>query len=282
MGIYISVLGSGAALPINSRRCSAQVVNVHGFKLLLDCAEGTQDQVRNFHVRLQSLSNIFISHLHGDHFFGLPGLLSTMHLCGRTEPVTVVAPVGAREAVETLFDRTGNHHVFDIDWHELDFGEGMRRVFANEYCTVDAFPLVHTVPTYGYRITEVPGITPLSRVYTYCCDTMYDESLVPYMQDSDLLCLECTFADEMAAIAADRRHLTAGQAARLASLAGARHLLLSHISARYRDPKVLFNQASAHYENPLLAFDGMRLGLTSGGHPLVVERFGNKREKKKE
>ena len=94
MNYYVTVLGSGAALPTGTRRCSAQVLNANGFKLLIDCAEATQDRIRYNHLKLQSLGTVIISHLHGDHFFGLPGLLSTMHLCGRTEPVTIVAPKG--------------------------------------------------------------------------------------------------------------------------------------------------------------------------------------------
>ena len=109
MTMYITILGSGAALPTGRRHCSAQMLNIGGFKMLLDCAEGTQDRIRQNHIKLQSISTIIISHLHGDHFFGLAGLLSTMHLCGRTEPITVVAPLGAREVIETTFRLTGNH-----------------------------------------------------------------------------------------------------------------------------------------------------------------------------
>ena len=99
MNVFLTILGSGAALPTGNRRCSAQVLNIRGFKLLIDCAEGTQDRIRQNHIKLQSLNTIIISHLHGDHFFGLQGLLSTMHLCGRTEPVTIIAPLGAREVI---------------------------------------------------------------------------------------------------------------------------------------------------------------------------------------
>ena len=124
MNYYVTILGSGAALPTGMRRCSAQMLNINGQKVLLDCAEGTQDRIRQHHLRLQSIGHIVISHLHGDHFFGLPGLLSTMHLCGRTEPITIVAPKGGREVIETTFDLTGNHIGFEIDWHEMDFNEG--------------------------------------------------------------------------------------------------------------------------------------------------------------
>jgi len=268
MNFFVTILGSGAALPTGRRRCSAQVVNINGFKMLLDCAEGTQDRIRQHHLKLQSLGTILISHLHGDHFFGLPGLLSTMHLCGRTEPVTVVAPKGARQVIETTFDLTGNHIGYPINFVEMDFAEGEQRVFECPRCTVDAFPILHSVPTYGFRITEVPrsgerrvenGERTLRspRVYTYCCDTEYNESLVPYMQGADLLCLECTFADDLADLARQRQHLTAGQAGQLAALAQPKQLLLTHISARYHEPDLLLAQATAHFPDTTVASDGL-------------------------
>ena len=257
MNMFVTVLGSGAALPTGVRRCSAQVLNINGFKILIDCAEGTQDRIRQHHIKLQSLATIFISHLHGDHFFGLPGLLSTMHLCGRTEPVTIIAPAGARQIIETTFELSGNHIGFELRFVELDFAEGEQCVFQCPRCTVDAFPILHSVPTYGYRFTEVPRGVHVPRVYTYCCDTAYDESLVPHLQGADLLCLECTFADDLADLARERQHLTASQAARLAALAGVNRLLLTHISARYKDPQLLLDQASATFPNTTIAADGL-------------------------
>lgn len=261
MNFFTTILGSGAALPTGNRRCAAQVLNINGFKLLLDCAEGTQDRIRYNHLRLQSINTVIISHLHGDHFFGLPGLLSTMHLCGRTEPMTVVAPRGAREVIETTFALTGNHIEYPIEWVEMDFAEGEQRVFENSRCIVDAFPIVHTVPTYGFRITEVPrGVNP-ARVYAYCCDTAYTESLLPHISGVYLLCLESTFANDLAELAETRQHLTAGQAGRLARLAGAGQLLLTHISARYREPELLLQQAMEEFPNTILAADGMRIEI---------------------
>ena len=173
MNVFLTILGSGAALPIGARRCSAQVLNIGGFKVLIDCAEATQDRIRYNHLKLQSLSTI-ISHLHGDHFFGLPGLLSTMHLCGRTEPI---------------------------------------------------------------------------------------ERLVPHIAGVDLLCLEFTIANDMEQLASERKHLTAGQAGRLARLAGVKQLLLTHISARYREDEPLISQSREEFENCLLAADNMRIEI---------------------
>ncbi len=268
MNIYLTVMGSGAASPTGKRHCSAQVLNIRGFKLLIDCAEGTQDRIRQHHLKLQSLSTIVISHLHGDHFFGLPGLLSTMHLCGRTEPVTIVAPKGAKTVIATIFDLTGNHIEYPIEWIEMDFVEGEQRVFENNKCTVDAFRIDHTVPTYGFRITTknsplAPHLLPLT--YAYCCDTAYDEAILPHIEGADLLCLECTFANELGDLAEQRKHLTAGQAGLLAQKAGVKQLLLTHLSARYKEPDVLLQQAREEFANSIMATDGMRMEITANG-----------------
>lgn len=286
MNMYLTVMGSGAASPTGKRHCSAQVLNIRGFKLLIDCAEGTQDRIRQHHLKLQSLSTIVISHLHGDHFFGLPGLLSTMHLCGRTEPVTIVAPKGAKEVIETIFELTGNHIEYPIEWIEMDFVEGEQRVFENSKCTVDAFRIDHTVPTYGFRVEckvvrssaeeckdngdvshslALPGTPRHSLTYAYCCDTAYDEAILPHIEGADLLCLECTFANELGDLAEQRKHLTAGQAGLLAQKAGVKQLLLTHLSARYKEPDVLLQQAREEFANSIMATDGMRMEITANG-----------------
>ena len=260
--MFVTILGSGAALPIGARRCSAQVLNIGGFKLLIDCAEATQDRIRYNHLKLQSINTIVISHLHGDHFFGLPGLLSTMHLCGRTETVAIAAPKGARQVIETIFELTGNHIAFPIEWHEMDFDHGEQRVLETTRCTIDAFPIYHSVPDYGFRITERPRGNHTPLVYAYCCDTAYDERILPHIEGVDLLCLECTFSNEFEPLATERMHLTAGQAGRLARLAGARQLLLTHISARFREPDLLLQQAQQEFPNTLIAADNQRYEIS--------------------
>lgn len=121
--------------------------------MLIDCGESTQSHLRQYHQRIQSFDTIFISHLHGDHFFGLPGLLSTMHLCGRTLPITVYAPKGIKSSMELLFDVSGTNIRYDLNIVELDF-EGKQAIFSSPLCNVYAFPLRHSVPTYGFIFEE--------------------------------------------------------------------------------------------------------------------------------
>lgn len=258
MNFFVTVLGSGSALPTGSRHCSGQVVNINGFRFLLDCGEATQTQIRVYHQRLQSISHIFLTHLHGDHFFGLPGLVSTMHLCGRKEPLDIYAPVGIRTAMETLLAAAGSHIDYGIRYHELEFTEGCQPLFENNRCRISAFPLVHSVPTYGYVVDEIPrGVNPPRR-YAYCTDTAYTEDIIPYIQDANLLCMESTFDDAFASVAAEKLHSTARQAATTALKAVAKRLMLTHISARFKDPSLLLSQAQEVFPDTVLAADGER------------------------
>jgi len=257
VNFYTTILGSGAALPTTTRHCSAQVVNVNGFRLLLDCGENTQTQLRVFRQRLQSINHIFITHLHGDHFFGLPGLISSQHLCGRKDPVDIFAPAGIARAMNLLLEVSGSHIGFEIRYHELVHSEGCLPLLENDRCRVSAFALDHSVPAYGYLIEEVSRGTNPARRYAYCSDTGYTEAFLPFIEGVDLLCLECTFGQAFAPIAAEKKHLTAPLAATLAAKAAAGELLLTHISARYRDPAPLLEEASALFPCTAMAADGL-------------------------
>lgn len=298
MNFYVTILGSGAAIPTLGRHCSAQVVNMNGFRMLLDCGESTQNQLRAYHQKMQSLGHIFISHLHGDHLFGLPGLLSTMHLCGRTEPVTIYAPKGLRPVLELLFEVSGTHLDYELVFVDLEGGGG--EILRNDKCVVKAFPIHHSMPCYGFLFEEnIPylnlrkeareqyGLTPIDIVrikrgedyvavdgtvipneeltlpkrkalrYAYCCDTSYNEDLVPYVRGVDLLCLESTFDKTRADLAEQKQHCTAEQAGLLARQAGVGRLLLTHFSARYSDSRVLVEEAQTQFGNVTAADDGM-------------------------
>ena len=259
----ITILGSGAALPLHDRNCSAQAVCIRGFRMLLDCGEGTQTQIRHNHIKLQSISLICVSHLHGDHFFGLPPLLSTMHLCGRTTPLTIVGPAGIKELIENINAACGNHLQFDIEFVELtDMAEGSTcQVYECKDCVISAFPLRHTMPCYGYLITEQNAATPARR-YAYCCDTAPYPMLADTVRGVDLLCMESTFDNQYAEAAGKFKHSTAAQAAQTAAEANVKRLLLTHFSARYKesvDP--LIEQAQQHFADTIAAEDNMTLLL---------------------
>lgn len=256
MNFYTTILGSGAALPTVARHCSGQVVNVNGFRMLFDCGENTQTQLRVYHQRMQGISHICITHLHGDHFFGLPGLVSSMHLCGRQQPVDVYAPAGIRDAMNLLMQVSGSHIDFELNYHELSFTEGIQLLFESPLCRVYAFPLLHSVPTYGYLVEEKPrGKNPVRR-YAYCSDTTYDERILPYIEGVNLLCMESTFDKSFDSVAKEKLHCTTVMAATMAQKANVGQLLLTHISARFKEPEKLLAEAQAIFPATLIAADG--------------------------
>ena len=264
MNFYTTILGSGAALPTVARHCSGQVVNVNGFRLLLDCGENTQTQLRVYHQKMQGVGHICLTHLHGDHFFGLPGLISSMHLCGRTQPLEVFAPAGIREAMELLMRVSGSHVGFEVNYHELSFEEGIELLFENGLCKVWAFPLVHSVPTYGYLVEEKPRGNNPPRRYAYCSDTAYCEQIIPYIEGVNLLCMESTFTNAFTQIANEKLHCTASMAAALAQKAHVQQLLLTHISARFKEPEPLLAEAQALFPDTMIAADGGRYEVHYG------------------
>jgi ribonuclease Z len=149
----LTILGSSSALPTSERYPSAHVLNAHERLFLIDCGEGTQMQLRKNRIRFSKINHIFISHLHGDHVFGLYGLLSTFSLMGRKSPVHLYAPEN--------YDKILHSHLLDFDIHlnyELDFtplaGKDPRVILDEKYVTVTAFPLKHRVPSYGFLFRE--------------------------------------------------------------------------------------------------------------------------------
>lgn len=153
MVFELTILGSSSALPTKKRYPSAHVLNAHERFFLIDCGEGTQMQLRRYGIKYGRIHHIFISHLHGDHVFGLYGLLSSMNLSGRESPLSLYAPEG--------FDQILFSHLSDFDIHlnfEVNFvplhGNDPIHIYDNKYITVVSFPLKHRVPTYGFLFRE--------------------------------------------------------------------------------------------------------------------------------
>ena len=151
--INLTILGSGAATPTLKRGVTAQYLNFNERKILIDCGEGTQLQLRKFKISFQRLQHIFISHLHGDHYLGLMGLLSSMHLLGRTKPIHLFAPPELQQILETQFRLTYVKLKFEIIYHHLNFKE-KTLVFEDNILEIFAFPLKHRIPCYGFLFKE--------------------------------------------------------------------------------------------------------------------------------
>ena len=146
--MQLLVLGNSAAVPAHGRHLSAQILKIANRFLLIDCGEATQFQMQRYGVSLQKIERIFISHLHGDHLFGLPGLITSMNLLGRTKQLDVYAPVGIGSFLQKCFETTGAVIAFPLRMHELAETEDV--VFEDEYVLVQAYPLKHRVVCLAY------------------------------------------------------------------------------------------------------------------------------------
>ena len=148
----VTILGNNSALPAFGRHPTAQAVSIYGEIILLDCGEGTQVQMQRFGQKWRKVQHIFISHMHGDHYFGLPGLINSMSLLGRTLPLHLYAPAALEpiiEQIQSLADTTLNYPFY---FHPLP--EGCKLLTENEQYAVSCFPVNHRIPCHGFLIEQ--------------------------------------------------------------------------------------------------------------------------------
>ncbi len=149
MAFSLTILGSNSAIPSVNRNSSSQLVNIDGKLFLIDCAEGTQVQLRKYHKKIQSIEGVFISHLHGDHYFGIMGLISTLHLLGRTKEMHVYAPPELKNIIDTHHKASNKILHYPLIFHNLE-GDNLLSLVDNDMLTVNAFPLNHSIPAFGF------------------------------------------------------------------------------------------------------------------------------------
>jgi ribonuclease Z len=149
----VTILGSGSAVPTPNRYPTSHYVSCNNRHILIDCGEGTQFQLRKYNIRIQSLQIILISHLHGDHFFGLAGLLSTMHLLGRDKGLTIIGTEGLEQIIRSQLEIGHNKLNFEITFIELS-KNASQIVYEDKLIVIKTFPLNHRIQTQGYVISE--------------------------------------------------------------------------------------------------------------------------------
>lgn len=275
--MQLEFLGTGAGSPSKQRNVSSvalRLLEERNAIWLFDVGEATQHQILNTTIRPRKIEKIFITHLHGDHIFGLPGLLSSRSFQGGNEPLTIYGPVGIKRFVTTALQVSESRLSYPLHFVEIDH-EG--EVFHDKTFTVTAKKLDHKIACYGYRIVEadhpgelqvaklremnIPsgpvygqlkagktvtlddgrvvngkdfiGTPQKGRIVAICGDTRKTENAVALAKDADVLVHESTFAKDEAKLARSYYHTTSLQAAEIAKRAGAKRLLLNHISARY-------------------------------------------------
>ncbi len=153
MKFAVTILGSGAAKPTRERLSSAQVLNVHEHFFLIDCGEGAQISMMKYGIPMQKIDHIFISHLHGDHYFGLIGLLNSMHLMSRKKDLHLYCFPELEQIISLQLSASETTLTFKIFYHFLNAGN-TEMILDNKYVTVVSFPLKHRIQTCGFRFTE--------------------------------------------------------------------------------------------------------------------------------
>jgi len=298
-------LGTASAMPTADRHLSALAVERKGRLLLFDCGEGTQYRLMNADLSRARIDAIFVTHLHGDHCYGLPGLLSTMALQQRTAPVTLVVPPGTRALLDATPGASPRDLSFSVEVREVDAPFAEALVYETDELTVTARPLQHRRFAMGFRLEErtrpgrfdperaralgVPEGPAFARLQdgeavttddgttvrpeqvmgparpgiavAYVTDTRPCDGGRALAHDADLLYHDATFTDTFHARAVETQHSTAREAAEVARDAGARRLLLGHISARYDDPTPLEAEAKAVFPESSVAEELRRYAL---------------------
>lgn len=294
----LTILGCYAATPRTLTNPTSQVLEIKNHMFLIDCGEGTQVQLRKNKIKFSKINHIFISHLHGDHFFGLVGLISTFMLLNRENDLHIYGPKGIKEII-LLQLRYGNAFTgYRLFFHELESPEPTV-LYEDEKVKVSSFPLKHRIYTNGFLFQEknierklnIEAIEKLGidkvyyqkikyggdilpddgtliknetitfdplqeRKYAYCSDTVYDEDLIQYITDADVLYHESTFLEKEMHLAERTMHATAKQAAMIAKSANVKTLVLGHYSTRYGNIDDFATEARTVFENVLLADDG--------------------------
>lgn len=294
----VTILGCYAATPRSMTNPTSQVLEIKNRMFLIDCGEGTQVQLRKNKLRFSKINHIFISHLHGDHFYGLIGLISTFSLLNRKTDLHVYGPKGVKEVILLQLKLSNSWTGYDLFFHELDSKES-QVVYEDDKVKVSTIPLVHRIYTNGYLFQEKEGDRKLNidavreynietcyyqniksgkditiengqtipnaaltfdpappKSYAFCSDTVYNEAILPIINNVDVLYHESTFLESEQHLCERTMHSTAKQAASIAKQANAGQLILGHFSTRYGNIERFKEEAHTVFENVELADDG--------------------------
>ncbi len=294
----ILFLGTTAAVPSAARGHSAIALHYRDEVLLWDCGEGTQRQLIRAGLSYMRINKIFVTHFHGDHFLGIPGLIQTMAFAGREEPLTVYGPKGIDEIMEKILTLGDYTLRFDVSAQELRNGYSLE----TEYYTISSIPVEHHTAAYGLVFEEKKGREflpekalalglkpgPLySRLQrgeeveyegriirpddvlgekkrgfkiVYSSDTRPCSSVVKACNGA-ILIHDGTFDETLTDNAIETMHSTCIEAARVARDGGANELYLTHISPRYKDASLLAEQAAKIFPKTTVAKDFMKISL---------------------
>jgi ribonuclease Z len=295
--IRTTFLGTASAKPTKDRGFPGIAVTYEGNVYLFDCGEGTQRQMMKFGVNIFRISSIFITHIHGDHTLGLPGLVRTLGLNKRTEPLRIYVPKGYEKMLERLVFYDNPKFTYKVEIVPIGTG----KVLEGKDFIVSAIKLNHNVTTYGYlfeekdkikfltdkckslgikgtmfrelldkgkivvnkRVIKIKEVTFINKgkKLGYATDTRPSVIAAKAFAGADLLIHESTYGSEKADAAKEYMHSTATECASLAKKAGVKRLVMTHISARYQESDSLVVEARKVFKNSSFASDGMEILL---------------------
>lgn len=256
----LTILGCGSAKPTKTTSPSGQLVEISDKSFLVDCGEGVLLTMQRLGVRTGRLYNIFISHLHGDHCFGLIGLLTTLGMLKRTQPMHIYAHPDLEKLLTPLLEYHANDRLYEIIFHPIN-PRKHEVIYEDRTVSVETIPLKHGVPTCGFLFKETHRVKKedgtFERVtqkrYAYCSDTQYSEKIIPIIEGVGTLYHESTFLQSMAARSKEVKHSTAADAATIAQKANVGKLILGHYSARVEDHNLFLQEAKPIFDNTILA-----------------------------
>ncbi len=295
--LSVTILGNNSAVPAFNRHPTSQVVSYDGNNFLVDCGEGTQIQMIKYKIRRSKISHIFISHLHGDHYFGLVGLLNTFNLLSHKQELHVYGPAPLQQIIEMQLNVANTVLCFELHFHTLTENA---LLVDNEKLSIKCFRTNHRIECYGFSFEEKKGkrklliekvrknkiplsfygslqngldyITARGKVvknddvtappgkvkkYAFCADTRYDETLIQHLYGFDAIYHEATYLDNMRDKAFERFHSTTKQAATFAQKAMVNKLLIGHFSSKYNTLEVFQQEAQEIFKNTELALEGV-------------------------
>ncbi len=295
--LSVTILGNNSAVPTFERHPTSQIVTVYEDLLMFDCGEGAQIQMIKYKIRRSKISHIFISHLHGDHYFGLIGLINSFALLGRIQPLHIFGPKPLWEIIQLQLKHADTNIPFELSFTALE-KEGL--ILDEKKFQVYCFPTKHRIECWGFKVEqkrnprridgqkvkeyEIPmsfyerlqqgedymtkdgrlipndvltNANPKGKSYAFCADTKYDEDLLQYISEVDMMYHETTYLDNLRERATERFHSTSKQAAELALKAKAGKLLIGHFSSKYETLDEFLVEASSVFPQTQIATEGV-------------------------
>jgi ribonuclease Z len=295
--LTVTILGNNSAVPAFNRHPTSQVVSQDGTNYLVECGEGTQIQMIKYKVRRGKISHIFISHLHGDHYFGLVGLINTFGLLSHKQELHIYGPAPLKQIIEMQLKVAETTLPYPLYFHTITENAVL---VDNDKIRIKCFRTNHRIQCFGFLFEEkmskrklliervqkqnipitfysslqngLDYITPRGEVvkndsvtappergrrYAFCADTKYDESIIEHIYGCDAIYHETTYLDNMRDKAFERFHSTTKQAALIAQKAMVSKLLIGHFSSKYSTLEAFVQEAREVFPNTELAIEGL-------------------------